>query len=214
MERGRQSREASRATERRGGALGYTVCMSWFDLLETPANALAVLTAMITPAVLISACGALIFSTSSRLGRVVDRVRLLTAKFEELARDPAADDMFEERRLLIFGQLRRQTTRAMLIQRAMVAFYLALGIFVATSIAVAVVGVIAQSLTWVAVVMGLTGAFVMLVGTLFLIVESRLALGAITSEMEFVEQVSRKHGADIDPLKAGGRLTWLVRKIG
>ena len=188
--------------------------MSWFDLLETPANALAVLTAMITPAVLISACGALIFSTSSRLGRVVDRVRFLTAKFEELARDPASDDMFAERRVLIFGQLRRQTTRAMLIQRAMVAFYLALGIFVATSIAVAVVGVIAQSLTWLAVIMGLAGALVMLVGTLFLIVESRLALGAITSEMDFVEQVSRKHGADIDPLKAGGRLTWLVRKIG
>ena len=188
--------------------------MSGFDLLETPSNALAVLTAMITPAVLISACGALIFSTSSRLGRVVDRVRSLTAKFEELARHPEADDMADERRVLIFGQLRRQSTRAVLIQRAMVAFYLALGIFVATSIAVAVVGVIAQSLTWVAVVMGLTGAVVMLVGTLFLIVESRLALGAITSEMEFVEQVSHKHGADIDTLKAGGRLTWLVRKIG
>jgi Protein of unknown function (DUF2721) len=59
--------------------------------LEAPANALAVLTAMITPAVLISACGALIFSTGTRLGRVIDRVRYLTAKFEELARNPDAD---------------------------------------------------------------------------------------------------------------------------
>lgn len=188
--------------------------MSWINLLETPANALAVLTAMITPAVLISACGALIFSTSSRLGRVVDRVRYLTAKFEELARHPESDDMAEERRVLVFGQLKRQTTRAVLIQRAMVSFYLALGVFVATSIAVAVIGVVAQAFTWVAVALGLTGAVLMLAGSLLLIVEARLALGAITSEMEFVEQVSRKHGADIDPLKAGGRLTWLVRKIG
>jgi hypothetical protein len=60
----------------------------------------------------------------------------------------------------------------------------------------------------------LAGALVMLYGSLLLIVESRLALGAITSEMAFVEQVSQKHGADIDPLKAGGRLTWLVRRIG
>lgn len=46
--------------------------MEWLSRLEAPANALAVLTAMITPAVLISACGALIFSTATRLGRVVD----------------------------------------------------------------------------------------------------------------------------------------------
>ena len=46
-----------------------------------PANALAVLTAMITPAVLISACGALIFSTATRLGRVIDRVRFLSTRF-------------------------------------------------------------------------------------------------------------------------------------
>ena len=39
--------------------------MDWLARLESPANALAVLTAMITPAVLISACGALSFSTSS-----------------------------------------------------------------------------------------------------------------------------------------------------
>jgi len=43
-----------------------------------------VLTAMITPAVLISACGSMILSTSSRLGRVVDRVRPLSEKLEEI----------------------------------------------------------------------------------------------------------------------------------
>lgn len=40
---------------------------------------------MITPAVLISACAALILSTSTRLGRVVDRVRALSDRFEEMA---------------------------------------------------------------------------------------------------------------------------------
>jgi threonine/homoserine/homoserine lactone efflux protein len=187
--------------------------MDWFAGLQTPASALAVLTAMITPAVLISACGALIFSTSSRLGRVVDRVRALTAKFEELARHPEADDMAEERRVLIFGQLWRQSTRARLIQRAMVAFYVALGIFVATSIAVAVVGVVAQPYTWVSVILGLLGASFMLYGSFLLIIESRLALGAITSEMDFVQKISRKHGQGIEEL-SGGPITWLGRKIG
>src|SRR4051812_43874585 len=50
--------------------------------MEEFSSAVAVLTAMITPAVLISACGALILSTSTRLGRVVDRVRLLIDRFE------------------------------------------------------------------------------------------------------------------------------------
>jgi len=48
------------------------------------ASAVAVLTAMITPAVLISACGSMILSTSHRLGRVVDRVRALSDKLDEL----------------------------------------------------------------------------------------------------------------------------------
>ena len=47
-----------------------------------PAAAIAVLTAMITPAVLISACGSMILSTSGRLGRVVDRVRALSDRLE------------------------------------------------------------------------------------------------------------------------------------
>ena len=71
--------------------------MDWLSQLESPQNALAVLTALITPAVLISACGALIFSTSTRMGRVVDRVRSLSERFEELAGAPEKDEMFEER---------------------------------------------------------------------------------------------------------------------
>ena len=40
--------------------------MDWLARLEAPQNAIAVLTAMITPAVMISACGALIFSTTAQ----------------------------------------------------------------------------------------------------------------------------------------------------
>jgi hypothetical protein len=53
--------------------------------MDALSSALAVLTAMITPAVLISACGTMLLSTSTRLGRVVDRVRSLSDRLEELA---------------------------------------------------------------------------------------------------------------------------------
>jgi hypothetical protein len=189
--------------------------MDWLARLEAPANALAVLTAMITPAVLISACGALIFSTATRLGRVVDRVRLLAAKFEELAKHPEADDMAEERLALVYGQLERQTARARLVQRAMVAFYTALGVFVATSVAIAAVYAFARNYTYVAVALGILGTFFMLYGSVLLIVESRMALYAIITEMEFVAKVSRKYaGEELAARRIGGPLTWLGKKIG
>jgi hypothetical protein len=45
---------------------------------------LGLLTSMITPAVLISACGTLVFSTSTRLARIVDRVRSLSRDMRSL----------------------------------------------------------------------------------------------------------------------------------
>lgn len=189
--------------------------MDWLARLEAPQNALAVITAMITPAVLISACGALIFSTSTRMGRVVDRVRALSERFEALARHPEQDEMFEERRALIFSQLDRQTSRARLLQRALAAFYVSLSIFVATSVAIAVIAAVARSYTWVAVVLGLLGSSFMFYASVLLVVESRMAMGAITSEMDFVWKVSTKYaGKELTGKASGGPFTWLGKKIG
>src|SRR5215470_15472584 len=103
-------------------------------------SAIAVLTAMITPAVLISACGSMILSTSSRLGRVVDRVRALSDRFEAMTDDEQAQADITERQEVIFKQLDKLTSRARLLQRCMVVFYLSLGLFVATSVAIGIVG--------------------------------------------------------------------------
>jgi len=53
------------------------------ELLEALSSS-RILTAMITPAVLISACGTLIFSTASRLGRIFDRVNVMKEEVEEI----------------------------------------------------------------------------------------------------------------------------------
>ncbi|HEY0098867.1 MAG TPA: DUF2721 domain-containing protein, partial [Pyrinomonadaceae bacterium] len=107
--------------------------------MEPLSSALAVLTAMITPAVLISACGALILSTSTRLGRVVDRVRALSDRFEELAVESCELALIEERRDVIFTLLDKLTSRARILQRSMTVFYIALSLFVATSVAIGLV---------------------------------------------------------------------------
>lgn len=188
--------------------------MDWLARLESPQNALAVLTAMITPTVLVSACGALIFSTSTRLGRVVDRVRDLALRFEELVKHPDQDEMAVDRRRLFFAQLDRYTSRARLIQRAMMAFYTALGLFITTSVVIAVVGAFARSYTWVAVALGVVGGLFMLYGAVLLVIESRMAMAAVASEMDFVWKVSKRYAAgELDEAR-GGPATWLGKKIG
>src|SRR4029450_355418 len=102
------------------------------------ASAIAVLTAMITPAVLISACGSMILSTSARLGRVVDRVRGLSERMEKITGNEE-EQYSREKQAAIFEQLDKLTSRARILQRCMVTFYLSLGMFVATSVAIGVV---------------------------------------------------------------------------
>jgi hypothetical protein len=150
--------------------------------MEPLSSALAVLTAMITPAVLISACGALILSTSTRLGRVVDRVRALSDRFEELA--ASGDDqlaLFEDRRAMIFGQLDKLTSRARILQRSMTVFYVALGLFVGVRY------------SFVPVVMGLVGASFLFYGSMTLIFEARLAIASLRAEMDFIWQLGKHY---------------------
>ena len=162
--------------------------------MEALSSALAVLTAMITPAVLISACGALILSTSTRLGRVTDRVRLLIDRFEEMMRSQHDEglEMFEERRASTFDQLDRLTTRSRLLQRSMTVFYLALGVFVATSVAIGLVAAVGQAIySWVPVVLGLVGSCGLFYGSVLLVFEARLAQAALNAEMDFIWKLGR-----------------------
>jgi hypothetical protein len=148
---------------------------------------------MITPAVLISACGSMILSTSSRLGRVVDRVRGLSDKWESMTDDEKQTVDAMERQAVTFEQLDKLTSRARILQRSMVVFYLAVGMFVATSVAIGVVAFTNNPrYNVVPVALGLAGACFLFYGSILLIFEARLALSTIHSEMDFVWRLSKK----------------------
>ncbi len=152
---------------------------------------LALLTAMITPAVLISACGTLIFSTSNRLGRIVDRVRQLDRLMEQLA--TSEDTEFrEERQLELDRQLSSHAVRTQLIQRALNNFYAALGAFVATTLAIGVV-VLIPAIAWLPSALGFIGILLLFYGCVLLIAEARMALRSVTQEMTFALRLSELH---------------------
>lgn len=154
--------------------------------MEGLSSALTVLTAMITPAVLISACGTMILSTSTRLGRIVDRVRALSDKLEELAKTEGEVELLEDRRSIIFSQLDQLTSRARILQRSLTVFYMALGIFVSTSVAIGIVAITSARYSWIPVVVALSGAAFLFYGSVLLIFEARLALTTIHMEMDFI----------------------------
>ena len=82
------------------------------------------LTAMVTPALLISATGSLVLSTSTRLGRVIDRVRSLEERLTELIyiEDKTEVPLYDKRVEVIVDLLDKVTSRSRILQRAMATF--------------------------------------------------------------------------------------------
>src|SRR6185369_16320489 len=105
------------------------------ELLEALSSS-SILTSMITPAVLISACGTLVFSTSARLGRIFDRVNVMKGEVEAIITGKISYP--EERLKHLRGQIGLQRRRARLIQKAMGSLYTATLFFVTSSLAIAV----------------------------------------------------------------------------
>ena len=170
-------------------------------------DALSVLSAMITPAVLISACGSLILATSDRLSKAVNRTREIASALIPRANDQRADGREEERRML-FTQLDFATTRSRLLQRALSRLYAALAFFVGTSVAIGLVSVTNVAFTLIPVALGLIGAALLLYAAFLLIRESRYALAAVNAEMDFMWKRGKEYGPP-DLVKQGmKRIRW------
>ena len=171
-----------------------TVSTLWTNLhLESLSAALAVLTSMITPALLISASGTFILSTSNRLGRVVDRVRVLSEKIEDLMHHEADFELLEDRRSMMLAQMGWLSRRAIILQQSLTIFYLAAGIFVATSVAIGVASLVSANIGWLPVVLGILGACFLFYGSVKLILEARIAVESLHAETGFLDKLVRLH---------------------
>lgn len=158
-------------------------------ITETP---FAVLTLIAAPAVFTNASSVLALGTGNRLARVVDRTRVIAREMEA---NPAA----EEGAPLWVRHLDRLERRGALLLRAIRAFYAAIGSFAAASL-VALLGASLtasnyhlplQSIAWVSFFAGAVGFVAQVVGCVFLVSETRLALQSMTEEAQLAK--SRSH---------------------
>ncbi len=149
------------------------------------------LTAMITPALLISASGTLVLTTSTRLGRVIDRARELEARLNELitTKDKAEIPLYTRRIEVVFELLDKVTTRSRMLQQALFVFYCSVVMFVLTSLTIAVVGLL-NHYAWIPIPVGLVGMLFVFYGSIMMMQESRMATATTNAEMDITWQIA------------------------
>lgn len=151
------------------------------------------LTAMVTPTLLISATGSLVLSTSTRLGRVVDRVRDLERRLGEMIYVENKDEvpLYDQRLAVIVELLDKVTSRSRILQRALGALYYGLGFFILTSVTIAIVG-LAGVYRWLPILVGIVGIIFIFYASLLMLRETRMATATIKTEMDFTWELARK----------------------
>jgi hypothetical protein len=148
--------------------------------MDPMSNVFQVLSAMITPSVLISAAGLLVLSTSNRLSRVVDRVRILAEKVAETQPNPGSAGVF-------LGHISRLSKRAILLRSALTSLYIAISLFVTTSILLGVLSVLSWTYDWLPTVTALAGSCSLLYGSVLLISEARHAIASTLQELNEIK---------------------------
>ena len=162
------------------------------ELLEALTSS-RILTSMITPAVLISACGTLIFSTSARMGRIFDRVNVMKGEVEAVVHGKMSFPL--ERMAHLTDLIELQRRRAMLIHKAMVSLYSATALFVAASLAIAFnVAYGGSSTAWIPTLIALTGGLFLFTASALLLYESRFNLRFVNRSIDFIEFLEERAG--------------------
>lgn len=166
------------------------------EVISLNPNALQItiefLTAMVTPALLISATGSLVLSTSTRLGRVVDRVRDLEQRLAELitTEDKTSIPLYDRRVETVVNLLDKVTSRSRILQRAMGAFYYGLCLFILTSVTIGIVGIVGVY-RLVPIPIGIVGILFLFYGSILMLRETRMATATVNAEMDFTWEMAR-----------------------
>jgi len=143
-----------------------------------PAGLLSLVQSMVTPAVMISACGLLLLSVSNKLARIVDRIRGLNSEDREL---PV--DVDTVRRLSVRNQIDILLRRAVLLRNACGLLYLAVAVFALTSLCVGLSHA-AQLFEVLMLVLFVIGLATVVWAGILAYLEIRLSHHAITEEIK------------------------------
>lgn len=157
--------------------------------LKDVSSSIGVLTAMLTPAVLIMVCGSLILATSQRLSRLMERTRKLFEQHRTALRKggESISDLHEEREMLR-RLLPLMIKRVRFLQIGLTSLYLALTFFVLTSVLIGVFEISGLQYPWIPLAIGMIGAGFLFHSTLMLLSETRIGIKAVYFEMDIISR--------------------------
>jgi hypothetical protein len=149
---------------------------------------LAILSAMFTPAILVSACSSLILTTSQRLSRSLDRQREVAQLLRQNQQQAltATPDPAEHGHLT--QQLLFAIRRARLLQQAMTCLHVTLSIFIGSILSIGIFELTNSSRAWIIAVLSVVGAVILLYASVLLIRESSLARADVNEETAYLTQ--------------------------
>lgn len=133
-----------------------------------------ILTAMLAPAILMTAVGSMLMSANNRLARVVDRLRILLKEWNATSRNHP----------VLEGQIRRHRVRSRFILRAILFLYCAMACFIATGLALAADAVFGSRYPVLPTGLGVTGMLFMLGASTYLGREVYASVNSFEAEIE------------------------------
>jgi len=145
-------------------------------------NHYQILTSLLAPALLMAATGSLLVSANNRLARVVDRLRSLIALWNNAS---------AERRESLDRQIARHRRRSRYVLHACVMLYIAVGLFVGTSLALAVDALSGSRLPILPTALAVLGVLCLLVACLYMAMEVSLAVRSFDEELE-MEKIPKR----------------------
>jgi hypothetical protein len=151
-------------------------------------NPFGILTFIVAPASLTNASSVMALGTSNRFARAIDRARALSPQVEGKEQDADPEVALRVR------QLHATERRVLLLVRALTAFYLSVGSFAAASLAsllgavffVAHSELLHRTTLVAAFCAGVAGVGGLVTGSSLLVWETRLALGILREETQFI----------------------------
>jgi hypothetical protein len=145
-----------------------------------------------------TANGSLIISTSNRMARVVDRIRVLNDLTDAICWGETKLDFAELRREHFSTQLNHLEWRSDRVRYALGMLYMAFASFVGTSLSLAIDSLIGNRhlTTSLATALSMVGVSLMFIASINLVREARAALSSNRQEIQFFRNLQARRIAE------------------
>ena len=164
--------------------------------IPTDAQTFATLSAMIAPALFLTANGSLIISTSNRMSRIVDRIRAMNDLADQIDRGVIGLDYSDERLGHVVEQLAHLEWRSDHVRLALTFLYMSLSAFAGTSLALGAVVLVKSRMSEAPSLLAVAGVVLMLAAAVNLTREARRALRSNRQEVQFFRDLQARRKAD------------------